>query len=92
MESWFLVPYVERTLLKKDTDKLYTTHHITTNHYKPVVFILQMVQGELVEIKIPIKRIRSKSVFLAKPLKKGQRVTIMYEYYYGSKDRKGSNY
>lgn len=81
MESWFLVPRFERTLIQKSTNKLYTNHNIARNNYKPVVVIL--TKDGLVNDKILIKKIRSKSVVLSKPLRKGELVMISYEYWVG---------
>lgn len=83
MESWFLVPRIERTLIKKSTNKLYTNHNIARSNYKPVVITL--AKDGFVEDKIPIKKIRSKSVVLSKPLRNGDRVQIIYEYWIGCK-------
>lgn len=83
MEGWFLVPYIERTLIKKKINKLYTNHNIAKSNYYPVVVTL--AKDGLVDDKIPIKRIRSKSVVLSKPLRKGDRVQIIYEYWIGCK-------
>lgn len=79
MESWFLVPRIERTLIKKSTNKLYTNHNIARSNYKPVVITL--AKDGLVDDKIPIKKIRSKSVVLSKPLRNGDCVQIIYEYW-----------
>ena len=81
MESWFLVPYIECTLIKKKINKLYTNHNIAKSNYYPV--IVKLAKDGLVDDKIPIKKIRSKSVVLSKPLRKGDRVQIMYEYWVG---------
>lgn len=80
MESWFLVPRIERTLIKKSINKLYTNHNIARSNYKPVVVTL-IKDG--VDDKIPIKKIRSKSVVLSKPLRNGDCVQIVYEYWVG---------
>lgn len=81
MENWFLVPRFERILIQKSTNKLYTNHNIARNNYKPVVVVL--TKDSLVDEKIPIKKIRSKSVVLSKPLRKGELVMIGYEYWVG---------
>ena len=78
MESWFLVPRIERTLIKKSTNKLYTNHNIARSNYKPVVITLTK---DGVDNKIPIKKIRSKSVVLRKSLRNGGCVQIIYEYW-----------
>ena len=78
MESWFLVPRIERTLIKKSTNKLYTNHNIARSNYKPVVITLTK---DGVDNKIPIKKIRSKSVVLSKSLRNGDCVQIIYEYW-----------
>ena len=78
MESWFLVPRIERTLIKKSTNKLYTNHSIARSNYKPVVITLTK---DGVDNKIPIKKIRSKSVVLSKSLRNGDCVQIIYEYW-----------
>jgi uncharacterized protein YllA (UPF0747 family) len=80
MESWFLVPRIERTLIKKSINKLYTNHNIARRNYKPVVVTLTK---DGVDDKIPIKKIRSKSVVLSKPLRNGDCVQIVYEYWVG---------
>lgn len=79
--SWFLVPRIERTLIKKNTNKLYTNHNIARSNCKPVVITL--AKDSLVDDKIPIKKIRSKSVVLSKPLRNGDCVQIVYEYWVG---------
>ena len=81
MEGWFLVPRIERTLIKKSTNKLYTDYNIARSNYKPVVITL--AKDGLVENKIPIKKIRSKSVVLSEPLRNGDYVQIIYEYWVG---------
>ena len=81
MEGWFLVPRIERTLIKKSTNKLYTDYNIARSNYKPVVITL--AKDGLVENKIPIKKIRSKSVVLSEPLRNGDHVQIIYEYWVG---------
>lgn len=83
MEGWFLVPYIERTLIKKKTNKLYTKRNIARSNYKPVVVTL--AKDGLVDDKIPIKKIRSKSIVLSKPLREGDKVQIIYEYWVGCK-------
>lgn len=80
MESWFLVPRIERTLIKKSTNKLYTNYNIASSNYKPVVITLTK---DGVDDKIPIKKIRSKSVVLSRPLRNGECVQIIYEYWVG---------
>ena len=68
-EAWFLVPFVLSMMVTKDTNKIYVPHKIATGDFKPSVVI--MAQDGLDGRKIPIKKIRSKSIVLKKPVRKG---------------------
>lgn len=78
MESWFLVPRFERSLICKDTTRLYTRKRIC-KHTKPIVCTL--TKDGATSRKIPVKKARTKSVVLAEPLRKGELVMIGYEYW-----------
>lgn len=89
MKDLFLVDQFERTIIYKDTAKLYTRAKISRKH-PPVVCVLDL-SGALGR-KIPIKKIRTKSVVLAEYLHKGDVVMIAYgRYAYGRIEKREDN-
>ena len=78
-ESWFLVPYVLRMKISKDTNKIYVPHRIATNKFQTSVVIIN--QYGLIHHKILIKKIRAKSIVLKSLVRKGERIMVVYEYW-----------
>lgn len=90
MESWFLVPQFEKVLICKDTIKLYTQKRISCRRTKPIVCTL--ARDGLMSRKIPVKRVRAKSVVLAEALRKGELVMVGYERWaYGRVEERDGN-
>lgn len=90
MESWFLVPRFERVLIRKDTTKFYTQKRISCGRTKPIVCTL--ARDGAMSQKIPVKRVRAKSVVLAEPLRKGELAMIGYERWaYGRVEERDGN-
>ena len=78
-ESWFLVLFILRTTVTRDTNKIYVPHKIAIIDFQPSVVIIN--QYGLVRRKIPIKKIRSKSIVLKKPVRKHERIMVAYEHW-----------
>lgn len=90
MENWFLVPRFERVLICKDTTKFYTQKRISYRQTKPIVCTL--ARDGAMSRKIPVKRVRAKSVVLAEPLRKGELAMVGYEYWsYGRVEERDGN-
>ena len=78
-ESWFLQTYFLTIIVKRDTNKIYVPHRIAISDFKPSVMIIN--QYGHIRRKIPIKKIRSKSFVLNKPVKTNERIMVVYEYW-----------
>lgn len=77
MKSWFLIPTFKRYVIHKDTNKLYVSSRISCSYTIPVVSVLDLSGG--IGRRIPIKKIRTKSIVLTETLRKGDTVMIGYE-------------
>jgi hypothetical protein len=90
MKDWFLVPTFKRLRIPKDTNKFYTQSRISRNRSEPVMCILDESGG--IAERVSIKRVRTKSVVLADPLRKGDVVMIAYERWaYGRVEERSGN-
>ena len=90
MECWFLVPRFEKVLIRKETTKFYTQKRISCGRTKPIVCTL--ARDGAMSRKIPVKRVRAKSVVLAEPLRKGELAMIGYEHWaYGRVEERDDN-
>ncbi len=89
-KSWFLVPTFVRTLIRKDTNKFYVPSRISCNQSEPVMCVLDASGG--IGRRIPIKKVRTKSVVLSEPLRKGDVAMIAYERWaYGRVEEQNGN-
>lgn len=89
-ESWFLVPTFVRTLICKDTNKFYVRSRISCNRSEPIMCVLNISGG--IGRRIPIKKVRTKSVVLSEPLKKNDVAMIAYERWaYGRVEERTGN-
>ena len=90
MKDWFLVPTFKHSIIPKDTDKFYTQSRISHNRSEPVMYILDE-SGDIAK-EVSIKRVRTKSVILTEPLRKGDVVMIAYERWaYGRVEERSGN-
>lgn len=78
-EDWVLVLHILRMTVTRDTNKIYVPHKIAVSDFKPSVVIIN--QYGLVRRKIPIKKIRSKSLVLKKPIRKHECIMVAYEHW-----------
>ena len=76
-ESWFLQTHFLTMIVDRDTNKIYVPHRIAISDFKPSVMIIN--QYGHIRRRIPIKKIRSKSIVLKKPVRKGERIMVAYE-------------